>query len=648
MARLTVLVVEDEAIVAMDLQQRLVRMGYTVVGTAMSAADAIEQAVALAPDLILLDIHLQGHVDGIEVATQVRQRLGIPVIFLTAHTDEDTLGRAKVTEPFGYLVKPIEDRALKIAIDMAAYKHGMDRKARQMERWLASTLSSLGDGIITTDLNTRVTYMNRVAEQLTGWSMPEAYGQPLADVFALFHRDTRAPVELPAPPQVEEGVVVGRSTPTCLSSRLGTVVSVDDSWAPLRDERGRMTGVIVVFRDVTAQESLHQTQARVREFQKIEALGRLAGGVAHEFNNHLTVLIGYSSLLIEGRPEGDRERVQLERILQTARRAAALTQQLLAVGRRQVLRPRVLDLNGVVAGAGALLGRLLGEAIRLEMVPAQDLCKVHVDPAQMEQVLVNLAANARDAMPGGGTVRLTTENAVLDADAVRHDPDVEPGPYALLTISDTGTGMDAATQQRIFEPFFSTRGTGKGMGLGLATVYGIVKQSGGHITVDSAPGHGSTFRLYLPAAPEAAAPAITPAPTALPTGTETILLVDDNPDVRAVASEVLRRLHYTVIEAGSGPEAVRLCAAHPDPIHLLLTDVVMPQLDGEEVARQVLAARPGLRVLYMSGYAESAIASGGALHGGTGVILHKPFTRAQLARAVRGALGAPDSTGGST
>lgn len=483
--------------------------------------------------------------------------------------------------------------------------------------------------------------MNPVAEQLTGWSVGEARGKALKEVFALFHETTRTPVDLPFHRVLEEGVVSGLAAQTMLQTRAGREFPIDDSCAPLRDEDDRITGVVIVFRDITAQraaqQALHQTEERLRQAQKIHALGQLAGGVAHDFNNLMTVVLGYSELLLASRRPHDPDRAKLEQIQQAATHAATLTQQLLAFSRQQILHPQRLDLNALVTRGVKMLGRILGEDILLEMRLAPTLGAVTVDPVQLEQVLLNLAANARDAMPQGGTLCFSTDTVVLDADYAQQYPDVEPGRYALLAVRDTGIGMDQDTLARIFEPFFTTKAVGKGTGLGLATVYGIVKQSGGHITVDSMLGRGTTFTIYLPMVDEPAPASSTPMPPALPSGTETLLVVEDNPAVLSLVVTILGELGYTVLDASSSADALRVCIAHAGPIHLLLTDVVLPEDSGPVVAERLLAVRPGLKVLYMSGYAEAAIAGHGVLGWGAG-FLSKPFTPMELAQKVRAVL----------
>ena len=416
----------------------------------------------------------------------------------------------------------------------------------------------------------------------------------------------------------------------------GTVRWVHERADILRDEQGRPTRMIGVVQDITdrraAEDALRQSEAQLRQSQKMEAVGRLAGGVAHDFNNLLTVITGRTQLLLAQIGADAVRRRELELIEQTAERAGSLTKQLLAFSRKQVLQPTLLDLNAVVGALGGLLRRLIGEDIELTLRLASDLPPVHADRAQLEQVLVNLAVNARDAMPRGG--RLTIATGTLTTAGAAGDP-VRPGDWVMLTVSDTGHGIDPASQALVFEPFFTTKEPGKGTGLGLSIVYGIVEQSGGRIVLESEPGEGTTLTIYLPLAPARVAGAAARITGAPPRGHETVLLVEDEPEVRRLTREILEMYGYAVLEAGDGAAALRTAREHQGTIDLLLTDVVMPGLRGQEVAQALAATGRRPRVLYISGYpdlggSESAI--------GDHALLPKPFSPVELARKVRAVL----------
>jgi two-component system, cell cycle sensor histidine kinase and response regulator CckA len=399
----------------------------------------------------------------------------------------------------------------------------------------------------------------------------------------------------------------------------------------VRDAAGRVTGYAESARDVTEFKRL---QEQYRQAQKMEAVGQLAAGVAHDFNNLLTVIGGYSSLLLESLPADDKHREAAAEIREAGERAARLTGQLLAFSRQQVLDPVVLDLNEVAGHAGRLLERLIGEGVRVVLDLDRHLGKVRADAGQIEQVLMNLAVNARDAMPAGGRLTIATSNADLPA-GVNGLP---PGRYARLAVSDTGHGMPPDVLARVFEPFFTTKEAGKGTGLGLSTVFGIVAQSGGHVTVSSAIGAGTTFEIFLPTtASSSEEPSGIKSQLVRPArGTETVLLVEDDPYVRQFAAVALQMQGYTVVEAGTGAEAMAAAEAHADAIHIVVTDVVMPEMGGRQLTDALRGRRPGLKVLFVSGYPEDAVAQFGVAAGDQ--FLHKPFAPLALARKVRAVL----------
>jgi two-component system cell cycle sensor histidine kinase/response regulator CckA len=415
----------------------------------------------------------------------------------------------------------------------------------------------------------------------------------------------------------------------------GRIIDVDITSNALSFE-GR-SAQLIVAQDVSERERL---EAQLRQASKMEAVGQLAGGVAHDFNNLLTAIIGYSNLTLEALEPAHPVRADIEEIQKAGESAASLTRQLLAFSRKQILQPQILDLNSVVARVEALLQRLIGDDIELVSRLAPSIDRVNADPGQMAQIIMNLSVNARDAMPRGGKLTIETGNVELDEGYAAAHPGAAVGRHVMLAVSDTGTGMDSDTQSHIFEPFFTTKHTSDGTGLGLATVYGIVKQSGGSIWVYSELGHGTTFKVYLPRATQArdeSVVEVTPAPQG---GTETILLAEDQPEVGAVTSAMLTRRGYTVLVASGGAEALRVAREHRQPIHLLLTDVVMPSMSGRELFAQLHVLRPEVRVLYASGYTDNAVVLHGVLEQGLAFI-QKPFTPQRLLTEVRGVLDAP-------
>jgi PAS domain S-box-containing protein len=402
------------------------------------------------------------------------------------------------------------------------------------------------------------------------------------------------------------------------------------------DEARELVGIMI---DVTERRHLED---QLRQALKMEAVGQLAGGVAHDFNNLLGVITGYGDLLLREIDPQHRARQRVEEIRKAAERAAALTRQLLAFSRKQVLQPKVLDPNTVVADVEKMLRRLIGEHIQLVTLFSESVGTIKADPGQLEQVIVNLAVNARDAMPGGGKLIIETANVELDEGYVRTHADARPGPHVVLSVSDTGHGMDAVTLSRVFEPFFTTKGADKGTGLGLSTVYGIVKQSGGHVTAYSEPGHGTTFKVYLPRVDEPRESRLdrTAVGETASRGTETVLLAEDEESLRVMFREVLEGAGYVVLEAASPEAALAVSESHAGPIHLFVTDVVMPRMGGQELARRVLAIRPDVHVLFVSGYSFEGVGHQGLIEPGTN-FLEKPFTADALLRELRRILDTP-------
>jgi nitrogen-specific signal transduction histidine kinase len=404
-----------------------------------------------------------------------------------------------------------------------------------------------------------------------------------------------------------------------------------------RDTRGKPQHFICVIEDITEWRTL---EAQLRQASKMDAIGQLAAGIAHDFNNLLSVIISYSEMLSGDLKEGDPMRADLEEIRGAGKRAVELTRQLLAFSRQQVLQPQLVDLGEVVRSMEKMLQRLLGADVELHATESGELSRILVDPGQMEQVIMNLAVNARDAMPQGGKLEIMTSRVQLDQTYAAEHVGITPGPHVLLAVSDTGTGMDKATLARMWEPFFTTKELGKGTGLGLATVFGIVRQSGGTIWVDSELGRGTTFQVFFPTVDGAARTRAAPpsvAPARVLRGTETILVVENEEAVRVLACAILRKHGYDVLEAQSGGDAFLICEQHPSVIHLLLTDMVMPRMSGRQLAERLHVIRPEMKVLYMSGYTSDPVLRHGILESSI-AFLQKPITPEALSRKVRDVL----------
>ncbi|HVG32634.1 MAG TPA: ATP-binding protein [Pyrinomonadaceae bacterium] len=470
------------------------------------------------------------------------------------------------------------------------------------------------------------------------------YGYSREEFLSMTIKDIRPAEDVPALLQNISQVLSGRDEAGAWrhQKKDGQLIDVEITSYPLSFAGRRAE--LVLASDITmrkkTEEALRRSEEQLRQAQKMEAVGKLAGGVAHDFNNLLTVINGHTSLSLRRLEKDDPLYYKLETIQAAGERAASLTRQLLAFSRKQIMQPKVLDLNHVIFETNKMLQRLIGEDIDLLIGLMPDLGKVKADPGQIEQVLMNLSVNARDAMPKGGKLTIETHNVYIDEEYSRRHVSVPPGRYVMLAVSDTGCGMDAATQARIFEPFFTTKEVGRGTGLGLSTVYGIVKQSGGNVWVYSEVGRGTTFKIYLPCVDSPAEEFKTSIETKAPAGTETVLLVEDEEMVRNMTREILQESGYQVLEATHGQEALTVAERHAGPIHLMLSDVVMPQMSGRELAEQLSPVRREMKVLYMSGYTDDAIVHHGVLDEGMAFI-EKPFTPDTLTRKLREVLDVP-------
>jgi PAS domain S-box-containing protein len=696
---------------------------------------------------------------------------------------EDAATRSVIYERVAQVVGIITSIAILLVV-FGRMRHQVRLRERSEAR-LATTLDSIGDGVIATDRDGKIERMNPIAEQLTGWSIDHARGKPFADVFHIVDAATRLPVTDPVGSVLRDKPTDEGSRQAALIARDGSETSIADSAAPIFDGANKLAGAVLVFRDVgrereladtirqsnffldsivenipnmvfvkdatdlkfvrvnragellmgteradllgksdvdlfpaqaaafqgydrevlaqteiidvpeepidtpTGRRWLHtkkipilddagtprfllgisediterkdisdrlrtlneelerrveertaalqKTEEQLRQSQKLDAIGRLAGGIAHDFNNLLSVILSYTEMLTARLPAGD-VKEDVEEIHEAGKRAADLTRQLLAFSRQQVLSPKVLDLNSVISNMQKLLRRVIGEDIELRMT-CREIGAITADPGQMEQVIMNLVVNARDAMPRGGTLTIETANVELDATAAETHIGAPAGSYVMIAVTDTGIGMDAETRSQIFEPFFTTKPTGKGTGLGLSTVFGIVQQSGGTVWVYSEPGRGTAFKIYMP---RTTAQELAPRPTAASQtsgGSETILLVEDEAQVRAVVRMVLTKAGYQVLEALNGEDALDMCKRFSGPIHLILTDVVMPKMGGRELADQLRALRPASKVLFMSGYTADTVVHHGVLDENIEFV-QKPITPDVLMRRVRDVLGA--------
>ncbi len=753
MAKAQILIVEDDALVAMDTKQRLENLGYAVSATVSTGEEAIERAEKNAADLALMDVRLQGEMDGVEAANQIRARFNIPVVYLTAHADEEVLERAKLTEPFGYVIKPFEDRELNCTIQMALYKHKSDEALRESEERYRSLVETTSDWVWEMDQNGVYTYASPKVRDLLGYEPEEVVGKtpfdfmspdetegiarflgdaakfrkPIAELETTnLHKDGQhVIIETSGVPIVDEeenflgyrGIdrditrrkraqedlllfrrLVNQSNDAVYvidpeTSRFLDVndkacaslgyqreellkIGVTDIEAVIPDnflwkehvaevrnqehiilegEHKRKDGstfpveistnhategereyMIAVARDISerkrADEEKKKLEAQLKQAEKMEAIGTLAGGIAHDFNNLLMGVQGNVSLMRFDMDSEHPHYDMLKTIEGQVRSGATLTRQLLGYARKGQYEVKPINLNEVIEQTSPTFGRTRKDT-RIHLELAEDLNAMEADQGQMEQVLLNLYVNASDAMPGGGDLFLKTAN-VTHEDIKGKQYDAKPGNYVLLTVTDTGTGMDEETKARIFDPFFTTKEMGRGTGLGMASTYGIVKGHAGYIEVESEKGKGTTFSIYLPATERKAGRTVEFADQIVK-GTGTVLLIDDEKVVLDVGARLLEKLGYGVLQTNSGREALEVYKKNKDKIDIIVLDMVMPDIGGGEAYDKMKEINPNVKVLLSSGYSIEDAGAKEILSRGCDGFIQKPFNMERLSQSIQ-------------
>jgi PAS domain S-box-containing protein len=639
---LRVLLVEHDPADMELCVHELTRAGYDVhYDLAATRAEFIERLQSATYDIVLADYRLPSWTGMDALTTLQLHGLDIPLVLVTG-----TLGEERAVD---CVKQGVADYVLKqnlARLPMTVRRALRDRAARAersradaLIRMLTLAVDQSPAAAIITDLHGTIQYVNQRFVQSTGYSVADALGnnprmlksgKTPASTYADLWRTIRGG-------HVWEGEILNRR-------KDGELYWNTVSISPVRNDAGVVSHYLGIQLDVTdrlrAEADRRSLEAQFQQAQKMEAVGRLAGGVAHDFNNLLTVIMSYVELMTPSFAADDSRLEDLDQIRQAARTAAGLTRQLLAFSRQQVIQPRLVVLEEVVGNSRKMLQRIVGEDVEVMDNLAERRSTVMIDPGQLEQVIMNLAVNARDAMPHGGRLIIETGQVELDESYAQTHLSTAPGRFALLAVSDTGIGMDQETQARIFEPFFTTKEVGKGTGLGLATVYGIVKQSGGFVWVYSEPGKGATFKIYLPLVTGASSEVPVASHQDVPRGTETVLIAEDSPAVRAAVRETLQRYGYSVVDAPNGQMALAAASKHPGAIDLLITDVVMPEMSGSALAQRFALIRPHARVLYVSGYTNDAVVRHG-VSASEAAFIQKPFSPEALARKVREVLDSP-------
>ena len=629
MAKIKIMVVEDESMVMEYIIQNLRFLGYTVVANANSGEEAIEKAGKNKPHLILMDIRLKGKVDGIEAAGHIRNRFHIPTVYLTSYSDDKTLARAKLTVPLGYLMKPFERSELKSIIEVAIFKHRMDLKLQESENKFRSVFENSLDTIYIARKDGRIQDINKVASRFLGYSIEELLKLNITQLFSKPNerRIFQSALE-------KKGYI--KDFEISLSKKDQTPIVGLTSATVAKDENGNITGYHGIIRDITETKRLEE---QLLQAVKMGAIGRLASGIAHDFNNLLTIIIGYTETLFKY-VQDHQGKINIDKILKAGEKASLLIKKILAFSRKQESYPVVVNINNVVGELEAIARSSIGENIEIETRLSSDVGKIYIDTSQLEQVMMNIIVNARDAMPDGGKIVLMTQNFTFNDKFIRSYAGAKKGNFVELNITDTGTGMSKTVLDKIFEPFFTTKKREEGTGLGMATVYGIMKQNKGFIYINSQLGQGSTFRVFFPRVSQAEGlkEVSMEKRQDLNFKEKTVLLVEDEENVLDLAKSILESLGFHVFAVSNGEDAIKTAKLYKENLDLLFIDVVLPGVGGKDVAEKVTKLHPETKVIFSSGYPEDYIFDKG-LDVKKVAFVKKPYNEAIIPEILKKVLG---------
>ncbi|MDA3812643.1 MAG: response regulator [Candidatus Cloacimonetes bacterium] len=631
MAQKRLLIVEDERIIAEDIKKTLLHFGYNVIEIISYGEIVLERYDKLNPDLILMDIMLAGKINGIETASRIKEKHRVPIIYLTAYANEPILGSAKITEPFGYLIKTLEENEQHATIEMAFYRYKIENTLRQSEEKYRLLFKSIADPIfIITDDGEKFFDCNDVVLNKYGYTKEELTSSPATKLYIKEEHEQLAHY-LKAKNPDDSPIFTHIS-----KNGEKIIVELHKSKIFFKNEKV----LLIIARDITKRKQAEDEKRTVLEqlfqSQKMEVVGKLAGGIAHDFNNLLTAINGYADLALRKIDNDSNAYSDIKVIKDCGERAARLTKQLLGFSRKQIAEKTNIDLNSTITELEKMLNRLIGNDISLKTNFQSPLCMIYADKSQIEQVLVNLVVNARDAIVGHGKIVVSTTEELLTEEFIKkHDLDVS-NKYIMISVADTGVGMSEEIQKKIFDPFFTTKDVDKGTGLGLSTVFGIVKQNNGIILVESVEGKGSELKIYLPQiiAETIEDKAVKNEPQDLPTGNETILLVDDEESIRDFLSEIIEEQGYKVIKASNGKKGLRKFKEINDKIHLLISDITMPEMSGPELANELRELQPDIKAIFISGNADENFIQEQSSNSNVS-FLQKPFTFDSIISKIR-------------